>query len=167
MLLRLGGIEVHFYATTEGGIKSDLVETMGANFIWARERKLDQALADEIGAVDIVVEATGFSPLAFDAIDMVGTNGIVCLTGVSGGSRKLEVPADHLNLEMVLSNKVVFGSVNANRRHFESGVRHLREIESLWPGLLSRMITRRLKLKDFARAFERSPDSVKSIVELA
>ncbi len=167
MLLRLEGIEVHFYATTKEGIKSDLVESMGANFIWAREHKLDHVLADEIGTVDIIVEATGFSPLAFDAMDMVGPNGIICLTGVSGGSRKLEVPTDHLNLEMVLSNKVVFGSVNANRRHFESGVRHLQEIETRWPGLLSRMITRRLPLKDFARAFEPSSDRVKSIVEIA
>ena len=55
---------------------------------------LDHALADEIGTVDIVVETTEFSPLAFDAMDMVAPNGIVCLTGVSGGSRKLEVPAD-------------------------------------------------------------------------
>ena len=167
MLLRLRGIEVHFYATTKGGIKSDLAESMGASFIWAREHKLDHALADEIGTVDIIVEATGFSPLAFDAMDMVGPNGIVCLTGVSGGSRKLEVPTDHLNLEMVLSNKVVFGSVNANRRHFQSGVRHLQEIEMRWPGLLSRMITRRLPLTDFARAFEPSPGHAKSVVEIA
>ena len=108
-----------------------------------------------------------FSPLAFDSIDMVAPSGVVCLTGVSGGSRKLEVSADHLNLEMVLSNKVVFGTVNANRRHFELGVRHLLEIEARWPGLLSRMITRRLPLTEFARAFERSPDHVKSIVEIS
>ena len=167
MLLCLEGIDVHFYDTAERGIKRDLAESIGTSFIWARERKLDHALADEIGAVDIVVEATGFSPLAFDAMDMVAPNGIVCLTGVSGGSRKLEVPADHLNLEMVLSNKVVFGSVNANRRHFQSGVRHLQEIETRWPGLLSRMITRRLPLTDFAGAFEPSPDRIKSIVEIA
>ena len=167
MLLRLKGIDVHFYDTTERGIKSDLAECIGANYIWARERNLDHELADAIGTVDIVVEATGFSPLAFDAMDMVAPNGIVCLTGVSGGSRKLEVSADHLNLEMVLSNKVVFGTVNANRRHFESGVRHLQKFEALWPGLLSRMITRRLPLADFARALERSPSHVKSIVEIA
>ena len=167
MLLSLEEIEVHFYDATERGIKSDLAEAIGAKYIWAGERKLSHELAAEIGTVDIVVEATGFSPLAFDAMDMVGPNGIVCLTGVSGGSRKLEVSADHLNLEMVLSNKVVFGTVNANRRHFESGVRHLQEIEARWPGLLSRMITRRLPLKDFADALERSPDHVKSIVEMA
>ncbi len=167
MLLRLEEIEVHFYDTTERGIKSDLAEATGANYIWAGERKLSHELAAEIGTVDIVMEATGFSPLAFDAMDMVAPNGIVCLTGVSGGSRKLEVSADHLNLEMVLSNKVVFGTVNANRRHFESGVRHLQEIEARWPGHLSRMITRRLPLTDFARAFERSSGHVKSIVEMA
>ena len=166
MLLSLEGIEVHFYDATERGIKSDLAEASGANYIWAGERKLSHELVAEIGAVDIVVEATGYSPLAFDAMDIVAPNGVVCLTGVSGGSRKLEVSADHLNLEMVLSNKVVFGTVNANRRHFDSGVRHLQGIESRWPGLLSRMITRRLPLRDFAVAFERSPGDVKSIVEL-
>ena len=166
MLLSLEGIEVHFYDATERGLKSDLAEATGAQYIWAGERKLGHELADEIGPVDIVVEATGFSPLAFDAMDMVGPNGVVCLTGVSGGSRKLEVSADHLNLEMVLSNKVVFGTVNANRRHFESGVRHLQEIALRWPGLLSRMITRRLPLKDFGDALERPPGHVKSIVEM-
>ena len=167
MLLSLAGIEVHFYDAAERGIKSDLAEATGAKYIWAGERKLGHELADEIGTVDIVVEATGFSPLVFDAMDMVAPNGVVCLTGVSGGSRKLEVSADRLNLEMVLSNKVVFGTVNANRRHFESGVRHLPEIEARWPGLLSQMITRRLPLKDFARAFERSPSHIKSVVEVA
>ncbi|MCH7698043.1 MAG: glucose 1-dehydrogenase [Chloroflexi bacterium] len=166
MLLRLEGLEVHFYDASEPGLKRDLAEAAGANYIWSGEHKLGHELAAEIGPVDIVLEATGFSPLAFDAMDMVAPNGIVCLTGVSGGTRKLEISADHLNLEMVLSNKVIFGTVNANRRHFESGVRHLQEIESRWPGLLSRMITRRLPLGDIAAAFERSSDHVKSIVQV-
>ncbi len=167
MLLSLEGLEVHIYDATEHGLKRDLAEATGASYIWAGEHQLGHELAAEIGPVDIMLEATGFSPLAFDAMDMVAPNGIVCLTGVSGGARKLEVSVDHLNLEMVLSNKVVFGTVNANRRHFESGVRHLQEIEVRWPGLLSRMITRRLPLKDFGAALERSPGHVKSIVEIA
>lgn len=167
MLLRLEGLEVHFYASSESGRKRDLAEATGANYVWPGEHKVGHELSAEIGPVDIVVEATGFSPLAFDAMDMVAPNGIVCLTGVSGGARKLEVSVDHLNLEMVLSNKVVFGTVNANRRHFESGVHHLREIESRWPGLLSRMITRRLPMRDFAVALERSPGHVKSIMDVS
>ncbi len=166
MLLGLEGLEVFFYDAAEPRLKRDLAEATGASYIWAGERQLGHELAAEIGPVDIVLEATGFSPLAFDAMDMVAPNGIVCLTGVSGGARKLEVSADHLNLEMVLSNKVVFGTVNAKRRHFESGVRHLQEIEVRWPGLLSRMITRRLPLEDFGDALERPPGHVKSIVEM-
>lgn len=166
MLLALEGIDVHFYDMTEGGIKRELAEATGAHYIWAKERKLGHELEASIGPVDIIVEATGYSPLAFDAMDMVAPNGIVCLTGVSGGGRKLEVSADHLNLEMVLSNKVVFGTVNANHHHFESGVRHLQEIEVRWPGLLSKMITRRLPLKDFGDVLEPSPGHVKSIVEM-
>ena len=167
MLLGLEGLEVHFYDAAKPGLKRDLAEATGASYIWASEQQLGHGLAAEIGPVDIVLEATGFSPLAFDAMDMVAPNGIVCLTGVSAGSRKLEVSADHLNLEMVLSNKVIFGTVNANRRHFESGVRDLQKIEARWPALLSRMITHRLPLRDFAAAFERPPGHVKSIVEVA
>ena len=166
MLLGLEGLEVYFYDAAKPGLKRDLAEATGAKYVWSGEHKLGHELAAEIGPVDIVLEATGFSPLAFDAMDMAAPNGIVCLTGVSGGARKLEVSADHLNLEMVLSNKVVFGTVNANRHHFESGVRHLQEIDARWPGLLSRMITRRLPLKDFGDALEPSPAHVKSLVEM-
>ncbi len=167
ILLRLKGIEVHFYDSAEHGLKRDIAEATGANHIWASERKLGHELAAEIGPVDIVLEATGFGPLAFDAMDMAAPNRIVCLTGVSGGSRRLEVSADHLNLEMVLSNKVVFGTVNANRRHFDLGVRHLQEIEDRCPGLSSRMITRRVPLEDIQRALERSSNHIKSVVEFA
>ena len=166
MLLGLEGLEVYFYDAAKPGLKRNLAEATGASYIWTKGHKLGHELAAEIGPVDIVLEATGFSPLAFDAMDMVAPNGIVCLTGVSGGARKLEVSADHLNLEIVLSNKVVFGTVNANRRHFDSGVRDLQKIEARWPGLLSRMITRRLQLKDFDDALEQSPEHVKSIVEM-
>ena len=167
MLLKLEGVDVYLYDAAEPGLKRDLAQAFGATYLWSTEHQLGHELAAEIGPVDIVVEATGFSPLAFDAMDMAAPNGIVCLTGVSGGSRTLEISADHLNLEMVLSNKVVFGTVNANRRHFASGVRHLQEIEVRWPGLLSRMITHRLPIADFADAFERSPGHVKSVVEIA
>lgn len=167
LVLRLQGMEVHVYDRGEPGLKSELVEAMGANYLWAQERQLGHKLAEEIGPVDIAFEATGFSPLAFDAMDMIAPNGIVCLSGVSGGGRRLEVSVDHLNLELVLGNKVVFGTVNANRRHFESGVRHLGEIEARWPGFLPRIITTRLPIEEFAEGVRRTPGDVKKIVELA
>jgi len=167
ILLRLQDLDVHVYDRAGPGPKSALVEAMGAHYIWAEKRRLGHKLANEIGPVDIIFEATGYSPLAFDAIDTVAPNGIVCLSGVSGGGRRLEVSADHLNLELVLGNRVVFGTVNANRRHFESGARHLNEIEARWPGLLPRIITARLPIEQFAEGVLRGPNDVKKVVEVA
>lgn len=166
LLLRLEGMDVHVYARGGTGRRRDLTEMMGASYLPAEEHRLGHELAARIGPVDVIVEATGFSPLAFDAMDIAGPNGIVCLTGVSGGSRTLEISSDHLNLEIVLTNKLIFGTVNANRRHFESGIVHLREINARWPGLLSRMITRRLPLERFAEAVQKSPEDVKTVVEI-
>jgi threonine dehydrogenase-like Zn-dependent dehydrogenase len=167
MLLRLDGIEVYFYDRAEKGSRRDIAEAMGATYIWADQHELAN-LPGQIGNVDIVLEATGYSPLAFEAMDVVGKNGIVCLSGVSGGERQLSIHANQLNMEMVLSNKVVFGTVNANPRHFRAGIRHLVTIDALVPGLLSRMITDRLPLDaSLLQALESPSDSIKRIVTVS
>ncbi len=157
LLLRLDGLDVHLYSRGDGGPGRRLAEVAGASFLSADARALDHGLAKEIGPIDVVIEATGYSPLAFEAMEVVGPNGVVCLTGVSGGSRTLAIDANHLNLEMVLENKLVFGAVNANRRHFESGVTHLQAIEGRWPGLLEAMITRRIPLDRFGPPSSSTP----------
>ncbi len=73
----------------------------------------------------------------------------------------------HLNLEMVLENKVTFGTVNANRRHFESGVTHMQAIDGRWPGLLERMVTRRLPLARFGPGDLEHPGDLKVVVDVA
>ncbi len=147
LLLRLEGLTVHVFSRGPGGAGRPVIEAAGATYVSSDDCGVDQKLAAAIGPVDIVVEATGYSPYAFEAMDVVGPNGIVCLTGVSTGSRTLPIDVSHLNLELVLENKVVFGTVNANRRHFESGVAHLLAIEGRWPGLLASMITRRIPIE--------------------
>ena len=166
MLLRLDGVEVYFYDRSRAAIKRELAEEMGATYVWAEDCKLS-ALPEKIGTVDIVFEATGYSPLAFDAMDVVGNNGIVCLSGVSGGERQYKIHADRLNMELVLSNKVVFGTVNANPRHFERSVRHLRTIDALLPGLLSRMITTRLPLDNVLQSLESPSEDIKKVVAVS
>ncbi len=74
---------------------------------------------------DIVIECTGVGQLVFDAMSCIGPGGIACLTGVSSGDRRLQVDLSALNNSMVLENDVVFGSVNANRRHYEKGAEAL------------------------------------------
>lgn len=84
---------------------------------------------------------TGFSPVVFDSMQALGKNGVLVLSSVTGGDRKVEVPADKINLEFVLGNKVMVGTVNANREYFEMGVKDLAQAEAEYPGWLSRLLT--------------------------
>lgn len=166
LLLRLEGLDVNLYSRGDGGRGRQIAEAAGAGFVSADERNVDHTLAKDIGPIDVVMEATGHGPLAFAAMDVVGPNGVVCLTGVSGGTRTLAIDASHLNLEMVLENKLVFGTVNANRRHFESGVLHMLAIEARWPGLLERMMTRRVPLARFSAADLEARGDLKVVVDV-
>ena len=60
----------------------------------------------------------------------LGKNGVLVLSSITGGDRTLEVPADRINLEFVLGNKVMVGSVNASRDNFETGVRDMAQAEA-------------------------------------
>ncbi len=71
-----------------------------------------------------------------------------------------------LNTQMVLGNKMVFGTVSSNRGHFERSVQSLASMEQKWPGWLSRLITRRLTLGKFRDAFDPAPDNIKTVIEL-
>ncbi len=52
---------------------------------------------------------------------------------------------------MVLDNDVVFGTVNANRRHYEMAADALAGADQGW---LRRLITRRVPLERFSEALE-------------
>jgi len=145
--------------------KVHLIEAIGATYLDGRE-SIVTALPQKLGNLDLIVEATGNSTVAFQAISALGVNGILCLMGVSTGGKPLEICADCLNMQMVLGNKVVFGTVSSNRGHFERSVRALANMEQKWPGWLSRLITRRLTLDKFKDAFDPAPDNIKTVIEL-
>jgi len=166
LLLRLEGFDVYVYSRGDGGPGRKIAERAGAQFLSADNVKLGHPLKRDIGLIDVVIEATGASALAFEAMDVVGVNGVVCLTGVSAGSRRIRINSDHLNLEMVLENKLVFGTVNANRRHFNAGVQHLQAIEARWPGLLSQIITRRISMDEFSADQLGQPGDLKVAVRV-
>jgi hypothetical protein len=50
-----------------------------------------------------------------------------------------------INLQFVLGNKVMVGTVNANREYFESGVRDMAQAEAEYPGWLERLLTHPVK----------------------
>jgi len=69
-----------------------------------------------------------------------------------------------LNNELVLENDVVFGSVNANLRHFEQAARALAQADRSW---LEGLITRTVPLANWEDALKAHDDDVKVVVEMA
>lgn len=168
MLLRNQGLDVTVAGREDPrapSLKLEILETVGARYLSSAVDPILE-LPSRLGNVDLIIEATGSSQVVFDAMQILGINGVLCLLGITGGSRTISVPADEINLAMVLGNKTVFGSVNANRRYFELGVRHFGEFERRWPGLLSRLITKRLPLEAFREGIESRRDHVKVVLEV-
>ena len=141
MILRLRGLEViTFGQTPKPYLNSDLIEALGAQYLSTRDVPLREA-ATAYGPFDIIFEATGYSPLVFEAMEVLGKNGVLVLASVTGGTRRVEVPADKINLDFVLGNKVMVGTVNGNREYFEAAVRDLALAASQFPGWASRLLT--------------------------
>ncbi|MGE0102209.1 MAG: glucose 1-dehydrogenase [Blastocatellales bacterium] len=141
LALRLRGIEVTTFGLREGSyLNSELIEAIGARYVSTRQISLADAAA-RYGPFDLIFEATGYSPLVFESMRVLAKNGVLVLSSVTGGDRTVEVPADRINLEFVLGNKVMVGTVNANREYFEMGVRDMSQAEAEYPGWLGRLLT--------------------------
>jgi len=167
ILLRLRGLEVHVYAKSPpDSLQRRIVESLGATYESVDDHPV-LGIRQELGQIDFILEATGNSTVAFEAMPQVGTNGVLCLTGVSAGNRSIEIPADVINLQMVLGNRVAFGSVNANRRYFEMGLEHFQQGQLRWPGIFQRLITRRVPFDDFTAALDRRPEDIKTLLTIA
>ncbi len=144
MALRLRGLDVTVFGrTSRPYLNSDLVEALGARYLSTAEVPLPEG-AKRHGPFDLVFEASGFSPLVFEGMGALAKNGVLVLSSVTGGDRHSEVASDRLNLDFVLGNKVMVGTVNANREYFEAGVRDHALAEAQYPGWLSRLITHRV-----------------------
>jgi threonine dehydrogenase-like Zn-dependent dehydrogenase len=148
------GLDVHVLDRVEEGPKPALVKALGATYHVGRVRDLG-------GAWDVLFECTGAGPLIFDVMEAASPNGIVCLTGVSSGGRRIPVDVGALNRELVLENNVVFGSVNANRRHYEQAAGALAKAD---PGWLGRLLARRVPVERWEEALTRRPGDVKTVM---
>jgi len=145
LILRLRGLQVTtFGLTRKPYLNSDLIEAIGARY----ESTADVPILDgagKFGPFDLIFEATGYSPIVFDSMQALGKNGVLVLSSVTGGDRQVEVPADKINLGFVLGNKVMVGTVNANREYFELGVRDMAQAEAEYAGWLTRLLTHPVK----------------------
>src|SRR3954466_1385402 len=141
LVMRLRGLEVVCLSLPKAPYRnSDLIEELGATYVSTQDMSVAEAAAQH-GPFDLVVEATGFSPLVWEAAEALGKNGVLMLVSVTGGERKVEIPSDMINQGFVLGNKVMAGSVNASPSDFASGRDDLVKAEAVYPGWLARLLT--------------------------
>lgn len=155
LVFRLRGMEVvTFGRIPRPYLNSDLIEELGATYVSTIDVTVPD-YANEHGAFDIIFEATGFSPIVFDAMQALAKNGVLVLSSVTGGNRMVEIPADKINLDFVLGNKVMVGTVNANREYFETGAKDMAQAVLEYGDWLARLLTHPVNgLENHAELFE-------------
>lgn len=139
--LKMKGFDVTSFGRQTGPSRNvDLLEQLGVQYVSTNDLSIREG-AKRYGPFDLMFEATGYSPVAFEAMESLGKNGVLVLASVTGGNREHAIPADRINLDFVLGNKLVVGTVNANREYFESGVYDFARAELEFPGWLSQLLT--------------------------
>jgi glucose 1-dehydrogenase len=151
---------------TASDLRAQIAVQLGAEYISVDKSSLLD-LPKQIGHPDIVVEATGSARVVFDAMEILAPNGVLCLLSVTSGSGTHEEPIDRINQLLVLGNQVVFGSVNANPRHFAQGVDDFVTIERNWPGALQRLLTNRIPWQNYNTWFTQRGGGIKTTLEIA
>jgi threonine dehydrogenase-like Zn-dependent dehydrogenase len=149
------GLEVTLFDRAREGIKPTLAEKLGARYCTGELSTLRIR-------PDIIIECTGTLSVIIAALEITSPVGIVCLAGLSSGQRKVQIDSEALGRTMVLENDVVFGTVNANRRHYAMAADALAAADQEW---LRAMITRRAPLSAWPEAFERRPNDVKTVID--
>lgn len=146
-------------------LRAQLAPQLGAEYVSVANLPLSE-LPKQVGPLDLIVECTGSPSVVFSAMQILAPNGILCLLSVTGGGATQPEPTAQINQTLVLGNNVVFGSVNANPRHFQMGVKDFVAIEKKHPGALAKLITNRLPWTQCNTWFTARGSGIKTTLEI-
>jgi threonine dehydrogenase-like Zn-dependent dehydrogenase len=152
------GLDVHVLDHHDSGEKKTLVSDLGGTFHVASISELNGLKPD------VIMECTGAPSVVRDALGRTASGGILCLVGVSAPGHDLDVDVGKLNRTMVLDNDTVFGSVNANRKHYQDAVDALQRADQHW---LARLITRRVPAEQWTEALAHQRRDIKVVVDFS
>jgi len=171
LVARLRGLELTVLSLPRKPYRNaELVEALGGTYASSQDTSVAD-VSSARGPFDLIVDATGFSPIVWEAAEALGKNGVLVLTSITGGDRKAEIASDRINQGFVLGNKVMVGSVNASAADFRAGVDGLIKAEALYPGWLRRLLTTPIRglesYEEMIRALTEDRDAIKVYVEVA
>jgi len=164
MALVTAGFDTYVYSRSSQPLAA-LVESFGAKYIAAETNTIEQ-MGAQVGAIDVIYEATGASRLSFEASRVLGVNGVFIFTGVPGRKGPIEVDTDLIMRDMVLKNQMVYGTVNAGRDAFEAAIRDLGIFQSRWPEAVKSLITGRYPMSQYQELLLGAPAGIKNVIRL-
>jgi len=150
------GLDTYVVDVVESGPKPDLVRDLGATYHVGR-------ISDLAISPEVVIECTGIGSLVQEAGLLAAPGAVIALTGISAAPAAAEVDLNLMNKNMVLANKVLFGSVNAALSHYALAMSLLSRTDPSW---LQRLISRRVPIDHWPEAIERQPDDVKVVLDM-
>lgn len=160
MVLRLKGFEVYCAATrSEESLKADIVRTVGATYVNTTETPFNGIPTK----FDLIIEATGNVKVAIESLYLLDSNGVLCFLGIYRDKMACEDFGKALT-KMVLGNRLIFGSVSSNRSHFQAGIQHMLKIQQKYRGVLNKMLTSKLELSNFRKAFFPNRNEIKTVI---
>lgn len=168
MVLRLRGADVYGLdvvdATTS---RPKWLNVIGGHYMDGRQVPADQ-VEKKVGAMDLIVDATGIAALEFNLLDALGRNGVYVITGIPGGDHPVQIQGAELVRQLVLDNQMMLGSVNAARGHFQMGADDLFQAHLRWGAHIAALITNRYSFGQFAESVNHhSPETIKQVIEWA
>jgi glucose 1-dehydrogenase len=116
------------------------------------------------GQPDILMECSGAPPLVAEVLARTAPAGILCLVGVTAPGHDFKLDIGRVCRTLVLDNHTIFGTVNANRRHYETGAQVLARANRAW---LRRLITRQIPIMQWEEAMRHRSDDIKVVIEFA
>ena len=159
LLLRIRGLDVTAVATRpKDSLKARIVEKIGGTYVNANDQSITS-----LGKFDLILEETGVATLAAEAQGLLNNNGVLCLLGIYQPKLATQ-DIGHSYDDIVLGNKITFGSVNANKRYFVSGIQDFRTIQQRFPGVLKSLFTKMVGPSDFSKAYSPTKDDIKSVI---
>ena len=171
MMLKLRGLDVYTLATRPGPHrKQEITEAYGATYVSTKQTSIHD-LAKKVGKPDLIFEATGNAEACFRSMEVLGLNGALIWTSITGGKRDVTIDAAKINLEWVLGNKLLVSSVNGNRHHFEQGIAALSLGELTYPGITEKILTNPINglesFQEMMRLLVEDKEALKVFVNIA
>jgi glucose 1-dehydrogenase len=146
-------------------VRAQWLSAINGQYVDARQVPANR-VNDALGPMDLIIEATGIAALEFNLLDALALDGVYVLTGIPGGHRPIEIAGSELISRLVLGNRVMVGSVNASRDHYQMAVDDLMAAHLQWGDHLDRLITNRYPHTEFLSALEHHDENeIKVVLE--